>query len=195
MPPGSSTTNTLSFVSAGNIVVKDGSTTIATISPSTQGSVMNAYVENSQQSSTFKWAGGDTLSFTASGGTVNAFSGSVVAPPLMQMITPIFDPMTATNVPASSDFTVGWMAGTTQGAMASLFMAAMKGSTPDGSIFCNGMDSAGTITVPQVLLAKMTNGDALQIVLTRLVSTTVSAGNVNVIIGASAETLGAGQLQ
>jgi hypothetical protein len=57
------------------------------------------------------------------------------------------------------------------------------------------MDSAGSITVPQALLANMTTGDALQIVLTRLVSSTVTMGNVNVIIGVSAETLGAGQLQ
>jgi hypothetical protein len=41
----------------------------------------------------------------------------------------------------------------------------------------------------------MTSGDDLTIVLTRLVSNTVTTGNVNVLIGVSAETLGTGKLQ
>jgi hypothetical protein len=194
-PSGSSTGSTLTFVSAGDIVVKDGSNAIATMSASTQGGVMDVYATNSQQTSTFKWAGGDTLTFTAAGGTVNAFSGTVVAPDLMQNITPILSTMTPTMVPAGSDFTVGWTAGTTSGVASSLFVGALKGMTPDGSIYCNGMDSVGSITVPQALLANITSGDDLQIVVTRLVSNTVKAGNVTVLIGVSAETLGAGKLQ
>jgi hypothetical protein len=192
---GSSSGSTLTYVTAGDIVIKDGSNAIATMSAGTQNGVMNVYTTNSQQDSMFKWAGGDTLTFTAAGGTVNAFSGTVVAPDLMQNITPILSTMTATSVPANSDFTVGWTAGTTSGVASSVFVGAMKGMTPDGSIYCNGMDSAGSITVPQTLLANMTSGDDLQIVVTRLVSTTVKAGNVTVLIGVSAETLGVGKLQ
>jgi len=195
MPSGSGTGNTVTYVSAGDIVVKDGNIAIATMSPSTQGGVMDVYATSSQQDSTYKWAGGDTLSFTAAGGTVNAFSGTVVAPGLMQNITPALSTTTPTMVSASSDFTVTWTPAGTSGAASSIFVGATKNSTPDGSISCNGMDSAGTITVPQALLANMTSGDGLQIVLTRLVSSTLTAGNVKVAIGVSAETLGAGQLQ
>jgi hypothetical protein len=194
-PPGNSAGSSVTYVSAGDIVVNDGSTAIATISPTTQSGAMNAYVTSSQQDSTFKWAGGDTLSFAATGGTVNAFSGTVVAPGLIQNIDPAFSTMTPTMVPSSSDFTVTWSPDATAGAAASIFVGATKGSTADGSIACNGMDSAGSITVPSTLLANMTSGDTLQIVLTRLVSTTVTTGNVKVAIGVSAETLGSGQLQ
>jgi hypothetical protein len=194
-PSGSSTGSTLTYVSAGDIVVKDGSNTIATMSAGTQGGVMNVYTTSSQQVATLKWQGGDTLSFTAAGGTVNAFSGTVVAPELMQNITPILSTMTPTMVSASSDFTVGWTAGTTSGVACSVFVGASKGMTPDGSISCNGMDSAGSITVPAALLAKMASGDDLTIVVTRLASSTVTAGNVKVLIGVSAETLGVGKLQ
>jgi len=185
----------VTFVSAGNIVINDGSSTIATMSPGTQGGVMNVYAANSQQDSMLKWAGGDTLTFAAAGGSVNAFSGTVVAPGLMQNITPILSTTTATTVPASSDFTVGWTAGTTSGVAASVFVGAMKGMTADGSIYCNGMDSDGSITVPKALLANIASGDDLQIVVTRLASNTVTAGNVTVLIGVSAETLGVGKLQ
>jgi hypothetical protein len=195
-PNGSgSTTNTLTYVSAGDIVIKDGSNPIATLSPSTQGGVMDVYATSSQQVATFQWAGGDTLTFTAAGGTVDGFSSTVVTPALMQGISPALSTMTPTTVSASSDFTVTWTPGATSGATSGIFVGALKGMTPDGSISCNGMDSAGSITVPQALLANMTSGDDLQIVLTRLVSSMSTAGNVDVLIGVSAETLGSGKLQ
>ncbi len=192
---GSSTGSTLTYVSAGDIVVKDGSSTIATMSASTQNGVMNVYATSNQQDATFKWAGGDTLTITAAGGTVNAFTGTVVAPGLMQNITPILSTTTPTTVSAGSDFTVGWTAGTTSGVASSVFVGAMKGMTPDGSISCNGMDSDGSITVPKALLANLTTGDDLTIVLTRLASSPVTTGNVSVLIAVSAETLGTGKLQ
>ena len=194
-PPSSSGSgSTLTFVSAGDIVIKDGSNSIVTMSPSTQGGVMDVYSTSSQQAPSFQWSGGDTLTFTASGAAVNAFSGSVVAPALMQDISPAFSTTTPTMVSASSDFTVTWTAGNT-GAASGIFVGAMKGMTGDGSISCNSMDSAGSITVPQALLANLTSGDDLTIVLTRLVSKPVTTGNVSVIIGVSAETLGTGKLQ
>jgi len=49
--------------------------------------------------------------------------------------------------------------------------------------------------VPKALLANIASGDDLQIVVTRLASNTVTAGNVTVLIGVSAETLGVGKLQ
>jgi hypothetical protein len=156
---------------------------------------MNVYGANIQQDSAFKWVGGDTLSFTAAGATVNAFSGSVVAPGLMQNINPALSTMTPTMVPSSADFTVTWAPDGTSSTASSIFVGALKNMAPDGSIYCNGMDSAGSITVPQALLANMSSGDALQIVLTRLMSNTVMMGNANVIIAVSAETLGAGQIQ
>jgi hypothetical protein len=194
-PQGSAAGSTPTYVSAGDIVIKDGSNTIATMSPTTEGGIMNIYITTSQHDSTFQWAGGDTLNFAAAGGTVNAFSGSVVAPALMQNISPALSTTAPTMVSASSDFTVTWMPGGTSGAASSIFVGAMNGNTPDGSIYCNGMDSDGSITVPQALLANIATGDALQIVLTRVMTNIVTTGNVSVIIGVSAETLGAGKLQ
>lgn len=195
MAPGSSAGNTPTYVSAGDLVVKDGSNTIATMSPGTQNGAINVYGTSSQQGSTFKWAGGDTLSFTAAGGTVDAFSGTVVAPGLMQNIDPALGTTMPTMIPIGSDFTVSWTPGGTSGVGCSIYLSATKSSTPDGSITCTGMDSAGTLTVPQALLAKMTTGDTLQIVLTRITSSLVTTGNANVVIGVAAETLAAGQLQ
>jgi hypothetical protein len=185
----------MTYVSAGDIVVKDGSTTIATMSPTTQGSIMNVYGANIMQDPGYKWAGGDTLSFTAAGATVSAFSGSVVAPGLMQNISPALSTTTPTMVPSNADFTVTWAPDGTSATASSIFVGGVKGNAPDGSIYCNGMDSAGTITVPQALLANLTGADSLQIVLSRLASSTVSTGNVKVIIAVSAETAGAGKLQ
>jgi hypothetical protein len=194
-PASTGTANTATYVSAGDIVVRDGSNAIATMSPTMQNGVMNVYVASSQQDQTYQWAGGDTLSFSATGGMVDAFSGTVVAPALMQGINPALSTMTPTMVSSSSDFTITWTPAATSGVASGIFVSALKGSVPDGSISCNGTDSAGSITVPKALLANMSTGDDLQIVLSRLVSTTVTSGNVTVIIGVSAETLGAGQLQ
>jgi hypothetical protein len=160
----------------------------------TIGGTMNTYTDNSATDAMLKWAAGDTLGFTAAGATVNAFTATVVAGGFMQGINPALGGA-ALTVPKASDFTITWTAGTTAGSLAFFALAALKGSTSDGTITCQVMDSAGTLTVPRALLGMMTTGDNLTIALDRLTTNKVTTGNVTVRVDAFAETAGAGKLQ
>lgn len=182
-------------VSAGTITIDQGTTKIGTMAPMTIGTTMNVYTDTSGTDATLKWAGGDTLGFTAAGATVNAFTATVVAGGFMQNVNPALSRTTTLTVPKASDFTITWTAGTTAGSLAYFVIAALDGSTSDGTIACQVMDSAGTVTVPKALLGNMMTGDNLTLALDRLRTNEVTMGNVTVRVDAFTETAGIGKLQ
>lgn len=170
------------YVSAGTITVKDGSSTIATIMPDTS---------NTYSAANATWMGGDTLSFTATGATIDAFSATVQVPAFPAGLQPIFTTAGTLMIPQSSDFTVTWT-DRISGAVDDLFIAQPGGD----AIRCNDVpDTAGSITVPSALLANLNKGATLAISLYRFVITTTNAANVTVTTGAGAELIGHGTLQ
>ena len=175
-PPGPT------YVSAGAITVKDGSSTIATMMPDTS---------NTYTAPNATWTGGDMLSFTATGATIDAFTATVQTPAFPAGVQPVISDTSMLTVPQSSDFTVTWTGGTAS-AVDDLFVTAVGG----GSIRCYDVpDTSGKITVSSTLLANMTKGATLSITLYRFVITTASAPNATVTVGAGVELIGRGTLQ
>ena len=162
--------------------MKDGSSTIATMMPDTS---------NTYTAPNATWTGGDTLSFTATGATIDAFTASIQTPAFPAGVQPVISKTSVLMVPQSSDFTVTWTGGTSA-FVDDLFITAVGG----GSIRCYDFrDTSGKITVPSTLLANMTKGATLSITLYRFAIITASAPNATVTVGAGVELIGRGTLQ
>jgi hypothetical protein len=189
LPPASAdagTGPTPTAVSAGAITIKDGTTSIGTLTPN--GTTYTAVTN--PPTTAFTWVPGDTLAISAAGDTVAAFSGSVTAVDLFAGVNPTLSEITATNINRSSDFTISWTAKT--GSIV-VSLSATKGlSTPDGSISCTAASDTGTMTVPAALLGNFTANDGGQISLTR--ESTDDASNATATITLYAETSSAGKV-
>jgi hypothetical protein len=163
----------LTTASAGALLVKDGTTSIANISPGTN----NVYSIASTNNPSVTWKPGDTLAVSAAGATVEAFSGNLMTASEFAGVTPVLS-TTATTIPIASNLTVSWTQG--NGSGVTVFLAALKGTKDDGAITCAAPDSAGTISVPSALLGKFTTGDTGLMTLRRTTTTQVNAPNATV---------------
>ncbi len=178
------TGGTATAVSAGGITVKDGSNTVATMSPN--GTTYTA-VTNPPTSS-LTWNAGDGLAVTAAGDTVHAFSGTVNAVALFAGVTPALSYLTPTAIPRSSDFTVTWTAGT--GGVTVLLSALKNVTQNDGVITCTSSTDTGTMTVPHALLGNLSANDTGTITLARTISADASPDNADVTLQSVTSTGG-----
>ncbi len=170
-------------VSAGGITVKDGTSTIATMTPT--GTTYTPITN--QPTTTLTWVDGDSLDISAAGDTVHAFSGSVTAATLFAAVTPALSFTTPTNVPRASDFTVTWTAKT--GSIL-LTMSALKVAVSDGTISCTASSDTGTITVPHDLMANFTAADTGVVTLSRTSSGAAAPDNAAITLNSSTSTGG-----
>jgi hypothetical protein len=164
-------TATPSPASAGAITITDGTSTLATLMPP-------GYTASNATDATLTWTGGTTLSITAAGATVDAFSTSIVAPGQVAGLSPALT--SAITVPKSSDFVVSW----TPGKRACLEISfGLTQGTGLPHIGCAVDDSAGTLTVPASLLGMFTatSGTA---VLERIEGKHVLSSNADIGIAA-----------
>jgi hypothetical protein len=153
-------------VYAGTITVTDGTATLVTLTPPTYAGTATA------------WAPGASLKFTAAAGTVDAFSGTVVAPALFAGVSP---PLTAAiTVSLKSDFVLTWTPGKEACSEVNFGFSQGAGKPYIG---CVVADAAGTVTVPASLLGMFTatTGTA---VLERVEGTHVLATNADVGLAA-----------
>jgi hypothetical protein len=179
---------TVTAVGAGTISIEDGTTAIANMTPGTN----NGYGIASTNNPSVNWKAGDTLAVSASGDTVQAFSGNLTTVDDFAGVTPALS-TTAVTVPIASNLTISWTAG--NGTNVHVLIAAAKGTAGDGTITCTVADSAGTVSVPSALLGKLTTGDNGLISLTRTTVTTVSGPNASVGLGATSSTSGLAKFQ
>jgi hypothetical protein len=181
-PPsdGGTTGSTPTAVSAGGITIKDGTTTIGTMSPT--GTTYTAL--NSGTTNTLKWVDGDSLSVSAAGDTVHAFSGSVTSVALLAGVTPALSFTTPTVISKSQNFTITWTTGT---GAASLILAQTGGG--GGVITCSSTTDPGTFTVDKSLLASLT-AVAGSIILSRTNTSDASPDNADVTLSSSTTTTG-----
>jgi hypothetical protein len=137
------------YASAGTLTVSDGTTTLDTLmAPATAG----PYVGSSFETSTIVWAPGDTLKVVGSGGTVDAFTISVVAPALLTGVTPALT--AALTVPTTADLVVTWTPSSQACSKVIFGLSQMGTGLPE--IGCTADDSDGTLTVPSSLLGMFT---------------------------------------
>jgi hypothetical protein len=182
---GATDAGTVAVFSAGTITIKDGTSTLANLMPGTNG----AYgITSGAMNPTVKWTAGDTLSVSAAGATVDAFTGSLVTVVDLAGVTPALSLKTATTVPLASPLVVSWTAGTATTVRVTLIAA--KGTAGDGIISCSVDDSAGTVTVPTALLSKLATGDTGVLSLTRQEVNTATGNNVTVQLLSSTSATG-----
>jgi hypothetical protein len=184
---------TPTLVTAGKITVQDGSDISPTIWPWGAGTY---YMEIDP------WRPGDTLLFSATGDTVQAFSGTVKAPDFpIAGINPALsqDINQPTQMFVGKDFTITWTPGSGSGNTMTLYLTAYLPVTigigfVDGTITCWTDDSAGTLTIPWALLSHVSTNDNETIALVRAASSTVIGGNATVALSAATQSSGAALL-
>ena len=164
---------------AGTITVKDGSKPLSTMTLDSNGLYLD-------MSPTLQWMVGDGLSFSASGGTVHAFAASVVAPGPIEGISP---PLENLYIGQGSDLTITWTPGMLSGVRMVLDVDVINGTgASDGYFVCVEPDSAGAITVPQMLLSQFPANDSASIALFR--ESVLVLANDNATVQVNAVTFG-----
>jgi hypothetical protein len=169
-------------VSAGTISLTDGTTSLGTLpfNTGTIGKMMvGLYGSIASGATTPLWQGSDTLGVSAPGATVGAFHGTLRAPPAIAGVTPYIRATPRLTPPRTQDFVISWTPDTVTGE-SMVFATAFNTGNP-AIITCTVDDSAGTLTVPAAILGMLPSGpQTLQVSLTRLVQTTVTASNASV---------------
>ncbi len=185
VPPsdGGTGTTTATAVGAGGITLKDGTTTIGTMTPT--GATYTALT--SVTTNTLKWQPGDTLNVSAAGDTVHPFSGNVAAAALFEAVNPALSLITPITITRSSDFTITWTAGT--GAI-NLSLSALKVATSDGLLTCSSSTDTGTMTIPTALRLYFSASDAAVVRSSRVLSADASPDNATVTLESSTSVSG-----
>jgi hypothetical protein len=155
-------------VSAGNIDIFDGFSMLMTIPYGAGG-----YAPSTTSASL--WLPADQLRATASGATVQAFSGVVAAPEAPANMAPGTGTATAS---ISTDLTVTWTPnGAGQQVMGKLL------TTSHGWLQCVSEDT-GTLTFPAGLMNNLTAPEMGTLELSRVTYANVSSGNASVLMAA-----------
>jgi hypothetical protein len=174
-------------IHAGTIVATDGSSPLATLAPADAGA---AYATASSQ----VWQAGDTLSVTATGGDVDPFSGSVVAPPPIAGLSPSLS--ATVDVSVSADWSVSWSPAALSGSQLVLTLSASSGAPePGGVIECLAADSTGAMVVPAALLGLLGTGSNASLAISRRNIATVATKNARVDVVCDAVSSGSANLQ
>lgn len=172
----------ITLLSAGVLTVKDGTTTLGTLDYQADDAGMGDYEIDSNSDPTLTWAAGDTLSASATGGEIPAFSASITAPQDVAGLTPALSLVSSTTVSTSAPFVLSWTPSSDTGAQMELVLGGVSGG---GTASCTAPDSAGSITVPVAILQKFGMGGGTM-GLTKTVSKPVAVTGASVKIQATA---------
>jgi hypothetical protein len=140
-------TGTYTPESAGTITITGAATSPITLTPN--GS--NAYAPFAVMSSTL-WSGGETLAISAAGGTVPAFSTSIVAPAAFSLTAPTVT-AGALTISLSSDSVITWTGG---GGTVHLILELSPNKIP--RLDCTFPASTGSGTISKAALAGVISG-------------------------------------
>jgi hypothetical protein len=173
----------ITLLSAGVLTVKDGTTTLGTLDYQADDAGMGDYEIDSNSDPTLTWAAGDTLSASATGGQIPAFSASITAPQDIAGLTPALSLTSTTTVSTGAPFVLSWTPSSDTGAQMVLVLGGFGGG--GGTASCTAADSAGSITVPVAVLQKLGMGGGTM-GLTKTVSKPVAVTGATVSIQASA---------
>lgn len=116
------------------------------------------------QFATRPFAGGDTIEITATGGVVDGFSGSIVAPSDITLTAPV-----ATGTPPSypvssdSDLVLSWTGGSAGALVAVDIFPASSSSTHYQRVLCTFDAAGGTGTIPASVLSHFTDYDSISV--------------------------------
>ena len=172
----------ITLLSAGVLTVKDGTTTLGTLDYQADDAGMGDYEIDSNSDPTLTWAAGDTLSASATGGEIPAFSASITAPQDIAGLMPALSLTSTTTVSTSAPFVLSWTPSSDTGAQMELVLGGVSGGA---TASCTAADSAGSITVPVAILQKFGMGGG-SMGLTKTVSKPVAVTGASIKIQATA---------
>jgi hypothetical protein len=183
-PPATSTSGgTLpTEYSAGSLTIADDGSTIGTVAFGTVG------YGSVGTPATFTWNGGDTLSVSAPGATIDSFSGTVKAPNAIAGLSSL------TAIPVAG-WTVTWTPDTLSGETMEVAVVDNTNSVDYGEASCSVPDSAGTVTLSSALLSHFKSGDTASVQVNRSAGSAVSSGNAAVHLLAGVTVGGSATLQ
>jgi hypothetical protein len=172
----------IKLLGAGTLTFKADAKTLATLKYSSKA---GDYETSSVTDSGLTWAAGDTLSVTATGGAIPAFSASIPSPHAITGVKPAFSLSKAVNTSDDDAFVVSWTPSSDDGTM-SLVLGYDMESHP-GTVGCTAAESTGKITVPASVVKQLTGGAAGSgtVGLTKMVTKPVSVTGASVKIQAS----------
>jgi hypothetical protein len=159
---------------------QDGTTTLATIPYVGDDAGDGDYEIDSNSTPTLTWADGVTLTASATGAEIPAFTASITAPQDIAGLSPAFSLVAAVTIPTSSAFVVSWTPSTDDGQF-SLVLGDLTGGTAQ----CTGAESAGSLTVPTAILQQLGTGGGT-VTLEKTVSKPVPVTGATVTIQAVA---------
>src|SRR5262245_2698796 len=124
-----------------------------------------------------RWHLGDTLSVSASGDEIHAFSATVAVPPGLTGLPPEFvdvpDSGATLHVSLAEDWSIRW---TPAGAS---FVRLTLWTHDSGEVECTARDTDGQIVVPQQILNKLSHSnDTGSAYITRVMSTIINGDNL-----------------
>lgn len=156
IPAGTKST-TPTPVSAGTLTLTDKGASIGQLTFDASSATGYAPI-SSLTTSGLSWSPGDTVSVSATGATVEAFSGSAIAPPNIAGLNPMPSETSPFTVTDASGLTVTWTAGSGD---SSLFLALDDASI--NVITCEVPITAGTLSVPSSLLTHLSGTGSIGI--------------------------------
>jgi hypothetical protein len=187
-PATSSSGGSLTTYGAGTITVTDSGSTIDSLTysgglyvPSTTAPV---------------WNPGDSLTVSASGATVDAFTATVKAPGILAGLAPALSFTSAISIPLASNWSIAWTPDTASGENVILSISAITSAEASaGDITCTVPDSAGTVSVPSALLGNFATGEKATVILTRYAGANATDANAVVHVLVNVEAGGSAMLQ
>jgi len=171
---------TITLLSAGVLTVKDGASTLATLSYQADDAGMGDYEIDSNKTPSLTWSAGAMLSASATGAAIPAFSADITAPQDIAGLSPALSLTSPVSVPTSSPFVLSWNP-SSDGAQMVLVIGGDTGTTAS----CTVAESAGSVSVPASILQKIGAGGGTMSV-NKTVSKPVAVTGATVTIQASA---------
>jgi len=173
---------TIDLLGAGVITVKDGANTLATLPYDADDAGQGDYEIDSNGTPSLSWASGDTLSATATGGAIPAFSASITAPQDIAGLTPSLSLTTSATISTSSTLVVSWTPSSDDGQ----YVLVLANDTKAGATAsCAVAESAGSVSVPASILQQLGTGSGTAS-LTKTVSKPIAVTGATVSIQAVA---------
>jgi hypothetical protein len=173
-PPDPKTTS-----NAGTIALTDGQMDLGNLAYNS----VTGYSPNAGAASS--WNPGDSLTANASGDLVGAFKGSTTAPANLQTVQLGGKDIGASTLTVSvgSASTVTWNGGAAALVHVEL-SATNSASNTVGTIYCNGSDATGTMSIPANLIKNFSAGQTGSLIIQRINYAQVSASNATVYVAA-----------
>jgi hypothetical protein len=174
-------------VSAGTLSVDDGQEALGSF-----GFQGIGYVPlSSAETPSLSWNPGDTLSVSASGGLVDPFQASVVAPPAFAGVSPDLEITGQIVVRLDQDFTATWTP-----PAAATGVVTLQLFDPTGFyVECSVPDASGSVTAPAATLGNFISGDSGYVTLSRLASQPIQVANATITLTAEATDPGLATFQ